>query len=98
MEAETGSDGLTCPSLTSLKQYLNPDCWLYMLSPLSVWAWTLPPPGEGAPADPEEEAVSRVGPSPETWNQEEDPAQKQEVPELKNGGRRGLLPSAPGGS
>lgn len=71
-----------------------------MLSPLSVWAWTLPPAGEGAPANPEEEeeSVCRVGPSPETWNQQEEPAQKQEAPDHKNGQRNSLLPSAPGGS
>lgn len=68
------SESLTCPSFTSLKQYLNPDCWLYVPSPLSVWAWTLTPAGAGAPADPEEEeeeSVRRVGLNPDTWNEEE---------------------------
>lgn len=63
--------GLTCPSLTSLKQYLKPDCWLYVPPPLSVWAWTPPPPGAGAPADPEEEeedSIRRLGLNPDTWN------------------------------
>lgn len=77
---------LTCPSLTSLKQYLNPECWLYVPPPLSVWAWTPPPAGAGAPADPEEEeeeSVRRVGLNPETWNEGEETAQKQEISDRK---------------
>lgn len=71
-----GFTPLTCPSFTSLKQYLNPDCWVYVPSPLTVWAWTAPPPaGAGAPADPEEEEeerVRRVGMNPDTWNEDEE--------------------------
>lgn len=63
---------LTCPSFTSLKQYLNPDCWLYVPPPLSVCAWIAPIEGAGAPADPEDEEEKRLcreGADPETLQQ-----------------------------
>lgn len=69
---EALSRPLTCPSFTSLKQYLNPDCCVYVPPPLTVWAWT--PPGAGAPADPEEEeedSIRSVGVNPDTWIKED---------------------------
>lgn len=63
-----GRGELHCLSLTSLKQYLNPACWVNVPPPLSVWAWTA---GAGAPAVPEEEeeeSVRRVGLYPDTFS------------------------------
>lgn len=67
---------LTCPSFTSLKQYLNAEWWVYVAKPLTVWGWTPPTTGAGtgagagAPAEPEwvlVERARRVGLNPETW-------------------------------
>lgn len=89
-KAEAVPLSLTCPPLISLKQYLKPDCWLYVPPPVSVWAWMPPPPGAGAPADPEEEdSVRRLGLNPDTWKKEES-LRKQKDPTVTPSEKVGL--------
>lgn len=96
---------LTCPSFTSLKQYWNPDCWLYVPSPLRVCAWIAPTEGAGAPADPEdddEKRLCRAGADPETFQQRRIKERSEwrdtlASKQVKSEGKF-LLPSAPDGS